>query len=457
MKNDFLSCLIMNIMKKVILRLFYSAMTLGIFLMFTNGCNKTEEPANKPPDCNITNPANGNEIEKNMPVTISVNAADADGTIKEVVFFIDGFRLGASVSLPYHYDWDTEWEDLGNYRIKATAYDNRGGSTSDEITIILTEPGENQESPVASFTANLTSISPGSSVQFTDLSANKPDNWSWDFGDGITSISQHPSYQFPVAGTFTISLTVANIYGADTITKNAFITVLEGGAETSSVADYDGNSYNTIKIGDQWWMADNLKTTHFSDGTEIPMVESDLDWINLDYTDKAYCYYENSNAYANHYGALYTWAAAMNGAATSDVNPSGIKGICPDGWHLPSDAEWIELEMYLGMSFEEADAFGWRGTDEGSKLKNNYGWKNNGNGTNSSGFSALPAGNRFHGTFEGLGETTRYWSTTEYINITHLAFNRTLDDNHSGVGWFQANHYYGYPKDFGLSVRCVKD
>ncbi|KAF0128704.1 MAG: secreted protein with Fibrobacter succinoprotein major domain [Bacteroidetes bacterium] len=437
--------------------MYCSAVTLGIVIVLTNSCSKTEEPVNKAPVCIITNPVSGNEIKKNMPVTISVNASDADGDIKEVAFFIDGIIIGTSANLPYQYDWDNKWENLGSYRIKATAYDNRDGSTSDEITIILTEAEDNPESPVASFTANLTSISPGSSVQFTDLSINKPVNWLWDFGDGSTSTAQHPSHQFPSAGIFNISLTVGNNYGADTLTENAFIEVLVGGVETGTVADYDGNSYNTVKIGDQWWMADNLKTTHFADGTEIPVVESDADWINLDYTDKAYCYYDNSTAYANIYGALYTWAAAMNGAASSYVNPSGIKGICPDGWHLPSDAEWIELEMYLGMSFEQADGFNWRGTDEGRKMKNNYGWKINGNGTNSSGFSALPAGNRFHGTFDDIGETTRYWSTTEYINITHLAFNRTLDYKHSGVGWFQANHYYGYPKDFGLSVRCVKD
>ncbi len=444
-------------MKKIFLLVCCSAVTLGIFIVLTNSCSKTEEPVNKAPVCIITNPVSGNEIKKNSPVTISVNASDADGVIKEVAFFIDGIIIGTSVNLPYQYDWDNKWENLGSYNIKATAYDNGGGSTSDEITIILTEAEDNPEAPVASYTSNLTSISPGSSVQFTDLSINKPVNWTWDFGDGNTSTAKHPSHQFPAAGTFNISLIVGNIYGADTLIKNAFIDVLEGGVETGTIADYDGNSYNTVKIGNQWWMADNLKTTHFADGTEIPVVESDADWINLDYTDKAYCYYENSTSNAIPYGALYTWAAAMNGAESSYVNPSGIKGICPDGWHLPSDAEWIELEMYLGMSFEQADGFNWRGTDEGSEMKNNYGWKNNGNGTNSSGFSALPAGNRFHGTFDDLGETTRYWSTTEYINITHLAFNRTLDYMHSGVGWFQANHYYGYPKDFGLSVRCVKD
>jgi uncharacterized protein (TIGR02145 family) len=425
--------------------------------MFTNGCNKSDEAANKAPACNITNPADGIEIENNISVTISVDADDRDGKITEVVFTIDGFNVGSTVNFPYHYEWNTEVENPGNHSIKATAHDNRGSSTSDEITITIIEADSSHKIPVASFTTNLTFISPGSSVSFIDLSTKKPDSWLWDFGDGETSTSQHISHTFLTAGSFSVSLTVANFYGSDSVTKNSCVLVSVGGVETGTVADYDGNSYQTVKIGDQFWMAENLKTTHFSDGTEIPLVEENVSWFNLDYSDKAYCYYDNSSANSNPYGALYTWASAMNGASTTDLNPSNVKGICPDGWHLPSDAEWIELEMFLGMSFEQADAFGWRGTDEGDKMKANFGWNNNGNGNNSSGFSALPAGSRLGGTFDGLGETTRYWSTTEYINITHFAFSRTLDSNHSGVGWFNCNHYYGFPKDFGLSVRCIRD
>jgi len=444
-------------MKKIILRLCYSAVTLGGFLMFTNGCNKSDEAANKAPACSITNPANGIEIENFMLVTISVDADDLDGKITSVVFTIDGSNVGTALDFPYHYEWKTEDENTGNHSIKATAFDNQGSSTSDEITVTIIEADSSHKIPVASFTTNLTFISPGSSVSFIDLSTKKPDTWLWDFGDGGTSTSQHISHTYLTAGSFSVSLTVANSYGSDSITKNACIAVSVGGVETGTVADYDGNWYNTVKIGEQFWMAENLKATHFMDGTEIPLVEENVNWFNLDYGDKAYCYYDNSSANSDTYGALYTWAAAMNGASTSDLNPSGVKGICPDGWHLPSDAEWIELEMFLGMSFEQADAFGWRGTDEGDKMKANFGWNNNGNGTNSSGFTALPAGNRLGGTFDDLGETTRYWSTTEYVNITHFAFSRTLDCNHSEVGWFNCNHYYGFPKDFGLSVRCVKD
>jgi uncharacterized protein (TIGR02145 family) len=224
-----------------------------------------------------------------------------------------------------------------------------------------------------------------------------------------------------------------------------------------SCKDYDGNCYSTVKVSEQTWMAENLKTTHYTDGTEITIVESDSDWNDLSYTDKAFSYYENSLSNGNIYGALYTWAAAMNGAESSETNPSFVQGVCPCGWHLPSDEEWIELEMSLGMSYEEAYAVAWRGTDEGAKMKTSSGWNNNGNGNNSSGFSALPGGSRKNNIFIGIGENTCFWSTTEYININFCAFNRTLSSFYSQVGWFSAAHYYGYPKDFGLSVRCIKD
>jgi uncharacterized protein (TIGR02145 family) len=205
-------------------------------------------------------------------------------------------------------------------------------------------------------------------------------------------------------------------------------------------------------------MAENLKTTHFSNGIEIPLVENNVSWGNLDFSDKAYCYYDDSILHADTYGALYNWAAAMNGAESSEFTPSQVQGVCPTGWHLPSDGEWIVLEMKLGMSFDEAWLVGWRGSNEGTKMKATEGWDNNGNGTNSSGFSALPAGIRNdHGIFTDVGKTAHFWSTTEYLHNTTHAFNRKLTYNHAGVGWFLASHYYGYPKDFGFSVRCVKD
>ncbi len=263
-----------------------------------------------------------------------------------------------------------------------------------------------------------------------------------------------------IPGRHTISVTVKDDSNNETFLEIA-IFVIEAEMdilETGTVEDYDGNIYKTVKIGSQWWMAENLKTTHFSDGSEINLIENNENWENLGFSENAYCYYNNSLANAGNYGVLYNWTAAMNSTESSELTPSNVRGVCPAGWHLPSDGEWIILEMELGMSYDEAWLVGWRGTNEGSKLKAKEGWYSNGNGTNSSGFSALPAGIRSgNGLFSDVGKTTYFWTATEYFNITTYAFNRNLDYNQSGIGWFRASHYYGFPKEFGFSVRCVKD
>ena len=282
---------------------------------------------------------------------------------------------------------------------------------------------------------------------------------------GVSTILSFP-YQYQwnttdaIPGRHTIRVTVKDDNNNETFHEIA-IFVIESEMdilETGTVEDYDGNIYKTVKIGSQWWMAENLKTTHFSDGSEINLIENNENWENLGLSENAYCYYNNSLANAATYGALYNWTAAMNSAESSELTPSKVRGVCPTGWHLPSDGEWIILEMELGMSYDEAWLAGWRGTNEGTKLKAEERWYSNGNGTNSSGFSALPAGIRSgNGLFSDVGRTTHFWTATEYFNITTYAFNRKLDYNQSGIGWFRASHYYGFPKEFGFSVRCVKD
>jgi uncharacterized protein (TIGR02145 family) len=227
-------------------------------------------------------------------------------------------------------------------------------------------------------------------------------------------------------------------------------------SELGTIIDYDGNSYSTIQLGDQRWMVKNLKTTHYADGTEIPLVENVSDWEDLGYDEKAYCYYNNSEKNeARIYGALYTWAAAMNGAISSDMNPSEIQGVCPDGWHLPSDDEWKELEMSLGMSQVDVDIIGLRGSDIGSMLASSPdGWVDGYLDSNpvfgSSGFNAKPGGGRrYDGTFGHKGDNANFWTATEYSNIR--AWGRHIYSSYSSV------HRYMNVKSDGFSVRCIKD
>lgn len=211
-----------------------------------------------------------------------------------------------------------------------------------------------------------------------------------------------------------------------------------GRMETGTVTDIDGNVYQTVKIGDQWWMAENLKVTRYSNGDVIPNVTNDDEWKNLN--TGAYCVYDNDDSKIATYGLLYNWYA---------VNDSS--NIAPEGWHVPTDAEWKELEMYLGMNQIQTDSTGYRGTDQGMKLKSTSNWNNNGNGTNESGFSALPGGyhNHYYGPFDDIGIYGYWWSLTEFNSDN--AWYRVLGWRDSAVGRVENN------KRNGFSVRCVMD
>nr|MDA3821321.1 FISUMP domain-containing protein [Bacteroidales bacterium] len=149
------------------------------------------------------------------------------------------------------------------------------------------------------------------------------------FTSSLTGLSASTNYYVRAYATNSVETAYGNEVS---FTTSAFP------GETGTVTDYDNNTYNTVKIGNQWWMAENLKTTHYANGTEIQLIENTSTWAALGFEVKAMCYYDNSSTNANTYGALYNWAAAMNGANSSYSNPSLVQGVCPAGWHLPSDA-----------------------------------------------------------------------------------------------------------------------
>lgn len=216
----------------------------------------------------------------------------------------------------------------------------------------------------------------------------------------------------------------------------------EGASDTDgdTVTDIDGNVYQIVKIGEQYWMAENLKVTHFRNGEVIPNVMNATEWSNQ--TAGAYCNYANDTSKVYTYGRLYNWFAV-------DDN----RNIAPAGWHVPTDEEWKELEMYQGMSQSDADDTGYRGTDEGGKLKETgtTHWRSPNTGaTNESGFSALPGGHRgSNGFFGSLGFDAHFWSSTEYSS-SH-AWRRHLYYNYSDI------HRLNFSKNSGFSVRLIRD
>jgi len=212
------------------------------------------------------------------------------------------------------------------------------------------------------------------------------------------------------------------------------------GETTGTVTDIDGNVYLTVTIGTQVWMAENLKVTHYRNGDPIPHITEGVYWWDL--TSGAYCEYNNDSDNVATYGRLYNWYA---------VDDS--RNIAPEGWHVPTDEEWKQLEMYLGMSQAQADSTLVRGTDEGGKLKETgtTHWASPNTGaTNESGFTALPCGYRGNsGIYKSMGHNAYFWSSTENSGLN--VWYRLLTNYYSEV----YRYYYG--KKDGFSIRCVKD
>jgi len=191
--------------------------------------------------------------------------------------------------------------------------------------------------------------------------------------------------------------------------------------------DIEGNLYKTIQIGTQVWMAENLKTTKYKDGAAIPLVTDNTAWYNRE--TSGYCWYNNdASTNKNIYGALYNWHTVTTGK------------LCPTGWHVPSNAEWTTLTTYLGGEaggkLKETGTSHWTIPNEGA--------------TNTSGFTAVPGGNRdISGSFRFIGYYGNYWSSTE--ESRNYAWGRYIYNSNSVVA------RSGEGKLDGFSVRCVKD
>ena len=187
-------------------------------------------------------------------------------------------------------------------------------------------------------------------------------------------------------------------------------------------------------------MAENLKTTMYNNNTAIPNVTDNTAWSNT-YTP-AYCWFNNDEAtYKPLYGAIYNWFAVNTG------------NLCPTGWHVPTDAEYSTLEMFLGLPADQINLVGWRGTDQGSQMKNTTGWDAGQNGTNTSGFSALPGGYRYaiDGTWQAIGSFTYWWSGTETFSGSAEGWYRRMDGANSDI-------YRGATdKRGGKYIRCMKN
>ncbi|HEX2921856.1 MAG TPA: fibrobacter succinogenes major paralogous domain-containing protein [Bacteroidales bacterium] len=222
------------------------------------------------------------------------------------------------------------------------------------------------------------------------------------------------------------SLLKVKLYG----TIGRFVKIkISGSLKKNTIRDIEGNYYHTVKICDQWWMAENLKTTKMNDGTPIKIIYDQDDWWG--HTIPTYCWYNHDKTYKDVYGALYDWYAVTSGK------------LCPVGWHAPSDEEFQELTDCLGGSqvaggkLKEAGMLHWQAPNTGA--------------TNESGFTALPGGMRdMGGVFSNLGTSGFFRSTAEH------------GDGAQANGWNVYSYntafsVFDWERTMSFSVRCVKD
>ena len=193
-----------------------------------------------------------------------------------------------------------------------------------------------------------------------------------------------------------------------------------------------GCGTNSGKIGEQEWMTENLNMDHFQNGDIIQEAKTDSEWEKAgEKREPAWCYYDNNSSNGEKYGKLYNFYA---------VNDP--RGLAPNGWHIPSDAEWTLLTDYLSANGNEGK--------EGDALKSKSGWSRDGNGTDAYGWLGLPGGNRsYYGGFDDIGSSGNWWSSSQanaddawyrYLHLNDGAVNRNYDGKH-----------------VGFSVRCLRD
>ncbi len=240
----------------------------------------------------------------------------------------------------------------------------------------------------------------------------------------------------PPAGLMVYNTTINSICFYD---GSSWKSLYDKDGESCGTINYDGQTYQTVIIGTQCWMAENLNIGSRIDGSEEQTDNGDIE---------KYCYDDEPDS-CDNYGGLYQWDEMMQ-----YVTDTATQGICPAGWHIPTDHEWKILEgtvdSLYGVGDPEWNGIGYRGYDAGYNLKSQNGWYSGGNGSDVYRFTALPGGLRYpDGSFYYLGMIGYWWSSTEHSSSN--AWYRKVHYNHDDVTRVYVN------KEYGFSVRCLKD
>ncbi len=430
------------------------AIILIILLSFIQyGCPEPG-PEEDPPIVEIISPDDAEFIIIGTQVTIKVNAHDGTGSVNSLYIGIDDddvTHFGPGYGPDYFYDWNTSEVSLGEHRIYARGVDSDGISATDEIHV---EIYEGNAAPVAIFTVDPTSGTTLTSFNFDANGSYDNEDPSdilqvrWDLeGDGSWdteySTEKTLSHQYPQAGDNNVRLEVKDSGELTDIDSIYLVVDTLGWNPGEPCPDvpqfsYEGQVYNPILIGDQCWLKENMNVGIMINGN---------DDMSDNGTIEKYCY-GNVPAYCDMYGGLYQWDEMMQYVTTN-----GAQGICPPGWHIPTDEEWKQLEGTVddtyGYPDPQWDNIELRGYNCGFKLKTTGGWSGDGNGSDLFGFSARPGGHRTANGYHYILESAAFWTSTEAVsnNAWFRQFLHTSD-----------KIWRNYTVDFaGFSVRCIKD
>jgi len=430
------------------------------------------------------------ESQLTETTTIRVEVSD-ESPITKVIFLIDGISVFEDIESPYEYEWDICLEDGENHSILVRAEDEFGNQGQTDAMPIQTNGVYDCYGICGGniFDADDDGIcddvdecpNDASNDEDSDGICDDIDECVGEYdecgecnGDGVDEdgdgscddiddcIGEYDACEICNGNNFTCTdcagvvngyneldncgVCDSNMYndceqdclgnwGGDLVYDACGVC---GGENNNCVLDIDGNGYTTVILGDQEWLAENLKVTRYNNGDKIPTDISDLQWGDINYG--AYGVYNDDLANTDIWGNLYNWYV---------VDDS--RGVCPEGWHVPTDEEFMQLEIFLGMSYEEASEYGYRGTNEGSKLAGfeelwSYGDILNDWGFNTSNFDAKPAGARdgINGMWTASGYFAEFWTSTAVIY-------RDLNNNSTKV------YRSGRLATCGHQIRCVKN
>jgi uncharacterized protein (TIGR02145 family) len=396
----------------------------------------------------------GSSFDSNTPPTAAFTVTPTVGDA-ETVFTFDASSSSdnedATSELEVRWDWENDgtWDtnystdksathqysSNGSYTIELDVRDSGGLSrnTSQQVAVAAanTPPSASfTVSPPSGDTQTVFTLSASESTDMEDETSQLEVRWDWE-NDGTwdTNYSTVKSitHQFGFEGAKAVALEVRD--SEDLMDEHIVDVRVLPDENVDIITDIDGNEYQVVRIGDQWWMMQDLKVTQYRNGDDIPLLVDNSNWSST--IIGAHCFFENDANYTIWQRAFYNWFAV-----------SDPRGLGPEGWHVPSEAEWDELKDYITM---DAGPLKEAGTEH---------WFEPNNATNETGFTSLPSGHRggYSGGYFGLGTTSSYWLSNEFDSTRgyyeHMYYNtNTL----YGMDIIMMN------KNMGYSVRCIKD